>query len=231
MEMEPVIRLIIIAVLCYVVGSIPTAVIVSKRVFGFDIRERGSGNMGSTNAFRVLGKKWGITVQVVDILKGVFAVVVLSHLFEGNIPFNHYTSFTDETVVKIIAGVSAVLGHVFSVFVGFKGGKGINTAAGMLVGIAPVEVGIIVGVFLLTVFTSGYISLGSIFAALALPTSMAVRHNVFGAEIQGYHTIIYFLIALAVFVVYTHRTNIGRLMSGNESRFEKLRIFVRNRRQ
>lgn len=229
MEMEPVIRLIIIAVLCYLVGSIPTAVIVSKKVFGFDIRERGSGNMGSTNAFRVLGKKWGITVQAVDILKGVFAVLVLSHLFEGNIPFNNYTPFTDETVVKIIAGVSAVLGHVFSVFVGFKGGKGVNTVTGMLIGIAPVEVGVIVGVFLLTVFASGYISLGSIIAALALPTSMAVRYNIFGAEIKGYHTIIYFLIALAAFVVYTHRSNISRLLAGNESRFEKLRLFNRRK--
>lgn len=228
--MDPLIRLILIAILAFLVGAIPTAVIVSRRFFGFDIREKGSGNMGSTNAFRVLGAKWGIFVQVVDILKGVLAVLVVSHIFDGELAFNNRTPFEDETLIGIIAGCFAVLGHVFSPFVRFRGGKGINTAAGMLIGVAPIEVAIIVGVFLLVVFASGYISLGSIMAAVALPSSMAIRYNVFGAEIQGYSTLIFFFIGLALLVIYTHRTNIKRLLAGNENRFQKLWILKRKSR-
>ncbi len=146
--MDPIVRLLLIIILSYLAGSLPTAVIISKLFFGFDIRERGSGNMGSTNAFRVLGVKWGIVVQVVDILKGVLAVVVISHLFTGAMPFVNRTPFEDITVLRLIAGVSAVLGHVFSAFVQFRGGKGINTATGMLIAIAPVDVGIAFALFL-----------------------------------------------------------------------------------
>lgn len=220
--MEPLVRLIIIAVLAYLLGAFPTAVVISKRFFGFDIRTKGSGNMGSTNAFRVLGVKWGIVVQVIDILKGVIAVVVISHFFEGQIPFENTTPFADQTVVQIIAGVCAVIGHIFSAFVGFRGGKGINTAAGMLLGIAPVEVAVIFGLFLLTVSLSGYISLGSIVAAIGLPTTMLVRYNILDVEIQGYHTLIFFFIGLSLLVIYTHRSNIKRLLSGTENRFQNM---------
>lgn len=224
--MDPIVRLIVVTVLSYLLGSIPTAVLISKKFFGFDIREKGSGNMGSTNAYRVLGMKWGIIVQIVDILKGVVAVTVVAFLFHGEeIPFPNNTPFEDMTLVRIICGSSAVIGHVWSVFVQFKGGKGINTAAGMLLGIAPVEVAIIVGIFLLTVAFSGYISLGSIAAAIALPTTMIARYNIFGVNIEGYHTIVWFLVALSLFVLYTHRTNITRLLSGTENRFPKLQLF------
>lgn len=224
--MDPIVRLIVVTVLSYLLGSIPTAVLISKKFFGFDIREKGSGNMGSTNAYRVLGMKWGIIVQIVDILKGVVAVTVVAFFFHGEeIPFPNNTPFEDMTLVRIICGSSAVIGHVWSVFVQFKGGKGINTAAGMLLGIAPVEVAIIVGIFLLTVAFSGYISLGSIAAAIALPTTMIARYNIFGVNIEGYHTIVWFLVALSLFVLYTHRTNITRLLSGTENRFPKLQLF------
>ena len=220
--MDPVLSLVAIAGLSYLIGSIPTAYIISKRFFGFDIRQKGSGNMGSTNAFRLLGTKWGITVQVVDILKGVAAVLLVTALFDGQMAFINRTPFEDVTVLRIIAGSSAVLGHIFSVFVGFRGGKGINTGLGVLVGVAPVEVLIILGIFMLVVMFSGYISLASMSAAVALPTSMAIRHNLFHVEIQGYHTLIFFCIALAIMVLYTHRSNIKRLMAGNENRFQKL---------
>ncbi len=226
--MDPIVRLVVVTILSYLVGSIPTAVIVSKRFFGFDIREKGSGNMGSTNAFRVLGAKWGILVQIVDTLKGVVAVTIVAYLFHGEeIPFPNSTPFEDMTLVRIICGVTAVLGHIFSAFVGFKGGKGINTAAGILIGIAPVEVAVIAGLFLLTVAFSGYISLGSIVAALALPTTMIARYNIFGVNIEGYHTVIWFLVGLSLLVLYTHRVNIQRLMKGTESKFPKLQIFGR----
>ncbi len=225
---DPTLRLIAIGVLSYLIGSIPTAVWVSRAVFGFDIRTKGSGNMGSTNAFRILGSKWGIFVQVIDILKGLVAVAFVAHLMEGHqLPFTNRTPFEDITVVKVIAGASAVLGHIFSIFVGFKGGKGVNTATGMLIGIAPVEVGVAVVVFALAVMFSGYISLGSILAAIVLPSTMAFRYNVFGAQISGYHTLIWFSVAVSVLVITMHRSNIRRLLSGTESKMTKWQILRR----
>jgi glycerol-3-phosphate acyltransferase PlsY len=223
--MDPIVRLLIVSALSFLAGSLPTGVIISRRFFGFDIRERGSKNMGSTNVFRVLGVKWGIIVQVVDILKGVLAVTVIAYLFHGEqIPFPNYTPFQDMTLVRVICGIAAVMGHIWSPWVGFKGGKGINTAAGMLLGVAPVEVAVIVSIFILTVGISGYVSLGSILAAIALPTTMAVRYNIFRVDIEGYHTIVFLLIGLSLLVIYAHRQNIQRLAHGNENKFENLRL-------
>src|SRR5690606_22378164 len=109
-------------------------------------------------------------------------------------PFPNATGFEDITVVKTIAGVSAVIGHIWTAFAGFRGGKGINTALGMLIGIAPVELAVAIGIFLLVVFASGYVSLGSILAAVSLPTTMVVRYNIFHVDIEGYHTLIFFCI-------------------------------------
>lgn len=216
-------RLVAVAIVSYLLGSFPTAVIVSRLFFGFDIRTRGSGNMGSTNAFRVLGWKWGLLVQIVDVLKGVLAVTVVPHLMTGHaLPFTNYTPFEDITVVRLIAGTSAVIGHIFSVFVGFRGGKGVNTAAGMLLGIAPVEIAIAFGVFVVAVALSGYISLGSVSAAIVFPSAMLIRHNICGAEIAGYHILIWFAVAVSGLVLYAHRSNIMRLLAGREHRFDKL---------
>jgi glycerol-3-phosphate acyltransferase PlsY len=128
------------------------------------------------------------------------------------------------TLVRVICGIAAVMGHIWSPFVGFKGGKGINTAAGMLLGVAPVEVAVILGIFIITVGLSGYISLGSVFAAMALPLTMFVRFNVFHVNIEGYHTIVLLLVGLSLMVIYAHRQNIQRLLEGNENRFENLRL-------
>jgi glycerol-3-phosphate acyltransferase PlsY len=220
-------EILLIILVSYLIGSIPSALIISKVFYGFDIRQKGSGNMGSTNTFRVLGWKAGTIVQLLDILKGVAAVVVAVMIFNGVLPFPNATGFEDITVVKTIAGVAAVMGHVWTAFAGFRGGKGINTALGMLIGIAPVELAVAVGIFLLVVFASGYISLGSILAAVSLPTTMVVRYNIFHVEIEGYHTLIFFCIGLAVLIIYTHRANIRRLAEGRENRFNKLRIFHR----
>src|SRR5450631_3081365 len=119
----------------YFLGSIPFGVIISKHFRGFDLRTKGSGNMGSTNAFRVLGWKLGLLVQVMDLAKGVAAVLVATYMYNG-LPFHNATMFEDITVFRLIAGISAVLGHVYTCFAGFKGGKGISTAAGMLIAIA-----------------------------------------------------------------------------------------------
>lgn len=220
-------EILLIILVAYLVGSIPSAVIISKLFYGFDIREKGSGNMGSTNTFRVLGWKAGVVVQLLDVLKGAAAVYLAVKIFNGVLPFPNATGFEDITIVKTIAGVSAVMGHVWTAFAGFRGGKGINTALGMLIGIAPIELAVALGVFMLVVIASGYISLGSILAAVTLPTTMVVRYNIFHVEIEGYNTLILFCVGLAVLIIFTHRSNIRRLFEGRENRFNKLRIFHR----
>jgi glycerol-3-phosphate acyltransferase PlsY len=217
------ISILVVVTIGYFLGAIPFGVLVSKKFKGFDLRTKGSGNMGSTNAFRTLGWKLGLLVQILDIAKGVGAVVIASYLFNG-LPFHNATPFQDITVFRFFAGISAVIGHCYTIFAGWKGGKGISTTLGMLAAIAPVEVAVAVGIFLLVVFASGYISLGSITASIAFPTTMFVRQNIFGVDINGYHTMISFAIGLSVFLIYRHRANIARLLARNEHYFEKLHL-------
>ncbi len=218
-------KVLVSIVIAYLLGSIPSAVIVSKKVFGFDIREKGSGNMGSTNAMRVMGWKWGMLVQIIDVLKGLAAVLIAGWIVKDGINLGAYTWLQDTTLVKIIAGLFAVVGHIWSVFVKFKGGKGVNTAAGMLLGIIPIDVGIAVAVFLIVLVLSGYVSLGSILASITLPTSLFMRYNVCQDTIPGYHTIIFLLIALSILIIFTHRKNIIRIFQGTENKFKKVQIF------
>jgi glycerol-3-phosphate acyltransferase PlsY len=222
------IQLSLIIIAGYVIGSIPTALLISRKFFGIDIREKGSGNSGSTNAFRVLGWKAGLAVQVIDILKGVVAVVVASLIYNGVLPFNNRTPFEDITLIRSIGGAAAVLGHIYSMFAGFRGGKGINAAFGVVISIAPVDTGVATVIFLLVVFTSGYISLGSITAAFALPTTMFVRYNVFHAYIEHYHTMVLVFTGLSLLLIFAHRSNIDRLLRGTERRFQTLRLFRRH---
>jgi glycerol-3-phosphate acyltransferase PlsY len=213
--------LLLIIIFSYLVGAFPTAMLAGKYFKGIDPRKFGSKNMGSTNAFRVLGWKVGMLVQAVDVGKGLIATLLISRLFYASLPFENITPFTDFTLVQIIAGISAISGHVWTIFAGFKGGKGINTAAGMLVSLAPIDATIAIGVFVLVLFSSGYVSLGSISAAFAVPTIMFLRENYFNVDITGYHTLIYFTLIVAVFLTYNHRANIKRLLRGEENRFEK----------
>jgi glycerol-3-phosphate acyltransferase PlsY len=212
----------------YLLGAIPNAFLVGKIFKKIDLREHGSGNLGSTNAFRILGIPLGILVQVLDIAKGLIVVLAVSKFFYHNLPFENFTPFDDITLIKIIAGVSAVIGHTFSVFTSFRGGKGINTALGMMISLSPVDVSISLGAFVLILLFSGYVSLGSVVATSLVPTIMFIRENIFNVEINGYKTLIVFSILTALFIIYNHRTNIKRLLYGNESRFESLwliRIF------
>jgi glycerol-3-phosphate acyltransferase PlsY len=214
----------LIIILSYLAGSIPTGLLVARWAKGLDIRTLGSGNIGSTNAMRVLGWKWGLAVQFGDVAKGLLAVLVIARLHYGDFPFHNRTPFEEFTVVQIIAGIAAVLGHIFSVFLNFKGGKGINTAAGMLVGIAPIDISIALAVFLLVLFSTGYVSLGSISAATAFPTTLFVRFNILHVQIPSYHTLILFSIGLSLLLIYAHRSNIKRLLAGQENRFHKLKL-------
>lgn len=227
--MDPLLRLVIIIAQSYLMGAIPFALIIGKRFYGIDVRTQGSGNLGSTNVFRTLGWKAGVAVQILDIAKGLIPVLLVAYFFDTRMPFENRTPFEDETVVRLIAGMSAVLGHMFSVFAGFRGGKGINTSLGMLMAIAPIELAVAAGVFAILVGFFGYISLGSIIAAMVVPITMAIRYNYFHADIYGYPTLIGFSIALALLVIYAHRSNLQRLFAGKENRFVKLQVFRRHR--
>jgi glycerol-3-phosphate acyltransferase PlsY len=211
-------NLIFIVILSYLVGSIPTSIIVSKLARGIDIREHGSGNAGGSNVFRVLGWKYGIAVILLDALKGVIAVLLVARLYYGNFPFHNATPFDDFTLVQIIAGISAVLGHIWTIFAGFKGGKGIATGMGFLISIVTVDLLFALVVFTVVVSISRYISLGSLAAAFSIPLIMIIRENIFGVDISGYHTILPFTIFIALLVAYTHKANIKRLLNGNENK-------------
>ena len=217
----------LIIVLSYLIGSFPTSIIVARKARGIDIRQYGSGNAGGTNVLRVLGWKAGVFVILMDMAKGLIATMLLARLMYGPIPFENRTPFDDFTVVQIIAGCAAILGHVCTLFAGFKGGKGIATAGGMLLGIAPIEVAVAFGVFLIVFVLSQYVSLGSLSAAVAFPLTMFFRENVFMVEIEGYHTLIFFSIGISLLIVFTHRANIKRLIAGTENRMSAARLLGR----
>ncbi len=217
----------VITILSYLIGSIPTSIIVGKLRKGIDIRQYGSGNAGGTNVIRVLGWKAGVFVIIMDMAKGLLATMVISRLMYGPIPFENKTPFDDFTVVQIIAGCAAILGHIWTLFAGFKGGKGIATAGGMLVGIAPVEVAVSLGIFFVVLLVTHYVSLGSLSAAASFPLTMFFRENVFMVDVQGYNTLIFFSIGISLLIFYTHRANIQRLLRGTENRISRIPLFTR----
>ncbi len=222
------INMAIVVLLSYIIGSIPTSIILSKWRHGFDIRTKGSGNAGGTNVFRVLGWKSGLFVMIFDALKAVIATTVIARLFwDPTLPFYNRTPFDDFTIIQMICGGAAIVGHIWTVFAGFKGGKGIACGAGMLIGIAPTEFAVSIIVFLAVLFAWKYVSLGSIAAAIAFPVSLLVRHNILYNEIHSYKTLIFFSIGVAVLLVYSHRKNIRRLLEGTEN---KISGFPRGRK-
>jgi glycerol-3-phosphate acyltransferase PlsY len=221
----------LIIILSYLVGSIPTSLIVSRLNKGIDIRNHGSGNAGGTNVARVLGWRAGVLVIMIDILKGYAATQIIPQLMLGPIPFENMTPFTDFTVVQIISGSAAILGHIWTAFGSFRGGKGIATAGGVLVSLATVEMIVAVGVFIVVFGVWRYVSLGSVSAALSVPLAMFFRHNIFHAELQGYNTLIFFTIGISLLLVYTHRENIKRLRAGTEIRLTAKSIAGRIRKR
>ncbi len=198
-------------ILAYLIGSLPTALIISKRFFGIDIRDYGSGNMGATNTFRVLGSKYGTIVMVCDIAKGIAATLLFTF-----IPF-YFHHELDRTNFMIGLGMSAVIGHIFPIFANFKGGKGVATLFGMIIAVQPVVAGSCVAVFLVVLYLTRYVSLSSILAAIMLPVSVL--------WIWNEHEIMYRIFALLVacLVIFTHQKNIGRLLKGVESRIPILK--------
>lgn len=210
--------LFVILLISYLLGSIPTSIIVCKLVKGVDPRDYGSGNAGGTNVSRILGWKYGLLVIFLDALKGAIAVIFVARLFYGAFPFENRTPFDDFTLVQILAGLAAVIGHIWTIFAGFRGGKGIATSLGILISIITIDMVIALAIFILVVSMTKYISLGSILAGISVPIIMIIRENVFHAHINGYGTLLPFAILLSLLVIYTHRKNISRLYKGEESK-------------
>ncbi len=202
---------LLLILLAYLIGSVPTALIISKRFFGIDIRDYGSGNMGATNTFRVLGSRYGTMVMAFDILKGMGAVALYNF-----IPYYLHNDL-ERTNFMLGLGLAAVIGHIFPIFAGFKGGKGVATLLGMILAVQPIIAISCIGVFVLVLYLTRYVSLSSILAAVALPICVL--------WIWNEHEVLYRLFALlvAILVVFTHQKNIGRILRGVESRMPILK--------
>lgn len=218
---SPMLSLTVILILSYLVGSIPGSVWVGKLLYGVDVREYGSGNAGATNTFRVLGWKAGVLATVVDLGKGLLAAGVIATIRIDGLP-SGIEVWHIETVVRLMAGVAAVVGHMFPVWAHFKGGKGVNTAAGVLFALTPITMFITLGVFVLVLLTSRYVSLASLMAVVAFPSTVAIRRYVFGVESLD-PSILILSIVLALGIIAAHRTNIRRLLNGTESRIKTFR--------
>lgn len=202
---------LLLILLAYLIGSVPTALIISKRFFGIDIRDYGSGNMGATNTFRVLGSRYGTMVMAFDILKGMGAVALYNF-----IPYYLHNDL-ERTNFMLGLGLAAVIGHIFPIFAGFKGGKGVATLLGMILAVQPIIAISCIGVFVLVLYLTRYVSLSSILAAVALPICVL--------WIWNEHEILYrvFALLVAILVVFTHQKNIGRILRGVESRMPILK--------
>lgn len=196
----------LLIVLAYLIGSIPTAVWVSKTFFNIDIREYGSGNAGATNTFRVLGSKWGSFVMMVDVLKGVLATSLYILL-----PYYLFNEW-DRTNFMIGLGLASVLGHIFPIWANFRGGKGVATLLGMAVAIQPLVALCCVGVFLIVLYLTRFVSLSSILAGVSFMIFILFIFN----EKETLYRV--FAVLVALMVVLTHQKNIGRILKGTESK-------------
>jgi acyl phosphate:glycerol-3-phosphate acyltransferase len=192
--------------IAYLMGSIPSAVWIGKIFFGIDIRQHGSGNAGATNTFRVLGKAAGITVLAMDVSKGLIAITLLAWL-------NPYEAETLAQVnFKLVIGITAVMGHIFPVFAGFKGGKGVATLLGVVTALHWQAALICIGIFLIIFLMTRYVSLGSMVTAISFP----ILFLLFFRPVPL--SLIYFSMVIAVLVLITHQKNIERLMRKEENR-------------
>ncbi|HEX3889809.1 MAG TPA: glycerol-3-phosphate 1-O-acyltransferase PlsY [Verrucomicrobiae bacterium] len=213
----PVLAYIIVAVAAYLLGSIPTGFLVAK-ARGIDIQKVGSGNIGATNAMRVLGKPTGIFVLLADAVKGYVACALIPPLvfnwlaphYSGLFQYFHDTPIENQIKYHLVAGIFAVLGHNYPCWLKFKGGKGIATTAGVYLALAPAALGIALAVFILTILVTRYVSVGSIVAAIVLPVAVwFAKENLF-LEIVT--------IALCALAILKHRKNMQRLLAGTENR-------------
>lgn len=207
----------LIVALSYLAGSIPTSIIVGKLFFGKDPRSLGSGNAGGTNAFRIFGWKGGVPTVIVDVGKGVVATLLVSRLpAPPSLPHE---------LVQILAGCAAVIGHIWTVFAGFRGGKGVGTAAGMVASLYPVALLVSLGIFGVTLLAGGIVSVASLTAALLFPLVLLALDAMGVVHVSA--ILFWFSLPLVALIFFTHRANIRRLVQGTENRFPRLMIFSR----
>jgi len=202
------IKIILAVILAYLIGSIPTSVWIGRIFYKVDVRTKGSKNAGATNTIRILGYKAGIPVLIFDVFKGWLAVYI------ANFFWIETGSFPDLVDLKIMLAVVAVVGHIFPIYVGFKGGKGIATLLGIGIALYPLAALIAVFIFIIVLLISGYVSLSSITASVLFPII-----EIFILGNNEYISLIILAIAVGVFVPVTHRKNIKRLIHKEESRF------------
>lgn len=204
---------IIVAVIAYLIGSINFSVLISKKMAGFDVREKGSGNAGTTNMLRSVGKKAAVITLVCDILKGVVSIVIA--IIVGNIAKN-----LDRELLLQIAGIAVVLGHTFPIFFGFKGGKGVATSLGVLL-MSNWQIGLICLVFAVVLMAlTRMVSLGSCAAAVLFPVLTLFINQHYTVLTDGKSGRVYFVysVILAIIVLYNHRSNIKRILNGTENK-------------
>lgn len=208
-----------VLLISYLLGSIPTAIWVGKITKGIDVRQHGSGNAGATNSFRVLGWPSGIFVLLFDLFKGFAATFFVSSLafklFSGPVAPGFWDA---DSFLKIMCGLFAVMGHMFPVFAKFKGGKGAATAAGMLLGIEPISIGISLILFILIILLTKYVSLASMIASFVYPITLIVMRYSFGLKEIVDESLIIFSAIVAFGIIIKHKTNIKRLIAGTEGR-------------
>ena len=202
-------QIVLIVAAAYLLGSIPTGVWLGKWFRRVDIREHGSGNAGATNALRVLGLKWGLAVLAVDVSKGLAAVLLLAPLLTFGRP-------ADPELLRVLAGTAAIVGHIFPVTIGFRGGKGVGTSAGVMFALAPLVALTALVIWLIVVVATRYVSLGSILAALSVTPLLILQGALF--EVAPSRPLLIFALLLALGVLASHRANIGRLLRGKENR-------------
>lgn len=201
-----IVTYVAVASIGYLLGSCPNGLLVG-RALGVDLRHHGSGNIGATNALRVLGKKWGYLVFALDALKGLCSVLIASI-------FNHFGS--ESELIGIVGGLACILGHTYPVWLAFRGGKGVATSAGVLLGLMPLAMLSVLAVWWLLFKTTRYVSVSSVGAAITLPLFVFVylRSNIItGASLLPFSAVI------AGVVVWRHRSNLRRLINGTEQRF------------
>lgn len=196
---------ILLLISAYLLGSIPSAVWIGKYFYKIDVREYGSGNAGATNVFRVLGKKAGIPVLLIDVLKG-FLAVRLSYFSQSIPDTNQFTN------LELVLGIASLVGHIFPIFASFRGGKGIATLLGIVLSILPFAAVISMLIFIIVLLISKYVSLSSMTAAVSFPIIVIV---VFNTQTPS---LIIFSILIAIMVLITHQKNIERLLRREESK-------------
>jgi acyl phosphate:glycerol-3-phosphate acyltransferase len=201
-------------ILAYLCGSIPSAVWIGQAFYGIDVREYGSGNAGATNTFRVLGKKPGIAVMIIDIVKGWTATNFVYFIGLSVTGPLHSVTFTN---YQLALGITAVMGHLFPIFAGFRGGKGIATLCGMILAVHPPAALFCIGVFIVVLLCTKYVSLSSISAGFTFPLSLVFYFH------SPLRSILLYGICICILILVTHQKNIERLLKGKENRINLFR--------